>query len=352
MAFTWSTIGGNFVSGQSTLTPTIDQPGSYTLTLEDTVSNCIVSSTAVITLDDLEPTVAIGTPDVLNCDVLSIILDGTSSSSDSTMSYNWSTSNGNIVGGNNGLTPEVNMPGTYTLHITNNNNGCASENNIIVTQDIVPPTADAGLTAELNCAIQSLNLDGSNSSQGPIFEYAWTTANGNIVSANDIVSPQIDMPGQYDLLVTNTDNGCTSTAMVMITQDTEVPQLNLDPAIELTCSILETPLGASITSNNNSFDVLWTSPNGNITGSTNTNNSNANAPGMYIFSVTDLTNQCTNVDTVMVTQDIQLPDADAGTPSTLTCTVTELNLDGSASSTNGNFSYLWSTTGGNISSGE
>ena len=75
-----------------------------------------------------------------------------------------------------------------------------------------------------------------------------------------------------------------------------------------------------------------------------------NAIGEYIFSVLNNLNGCTNETTVTVTENIVLPTAEAGPPSTLTCSIEKITLQG-VGSTGTIYAYSWSTNGGNIVSG-
>ena len=115
--------------------------------------------------------------------------------------------------------PEIDEPGDYLFFIENNNNGCTAEENVVVTQDTIHPIAAVGVSLELNCIDTVLTIDGSASSIGNEFEYTWTTGMGNILNGANTPNPSIDEPGTYELLVVNTNNTCTATDMVVITQD-------------------------------------------------------------------------------------------------------------------------------------
>src|SRR5690606_28262647 len=58
----------------------------------------------------------------------------------------------------------------------------------------------------------------SASSQGPNFTYQWSTPNGNIVSGATTLTPVVSAPGPYNLLITNTSNGCTATGSTTVSQ--------------------------------------------------------------------------------------------------------------------------------------
>ncbi|MEZ4948537.1 MAG: hypothetical protein R2784_03965 [Saprospiraceae bacterium] len=54
-------------------------------------------------------------PGEFNCTVQQMELNGSGSSSGSNFSYQWTTNNGNILNGANGLQPTINQIGTYEL---------------------------------------------------------------------------------------------------------------------------------------------------------------------------------------------------------------------------------------------
>ena len=55
-------------------------------------------------------------------------------------------------------------------------------------------------------------------------------------------------------------------------------------------------------------------------------------PGIYNLVVTNNENDCSATENIEITQDILIPDADAGQALTITCDVTDVTLDGSLSS--------------------
>ncbi|MEK7258094.1 MAG: hypothetical protein AAB316_25275, partial [Bacteroidota bacterium] len=72
--------GGNIVSGATTLTPTIDAPGTYVLLVTDTTNGCTASDQATVEDFTALPTVAIAEPETLTCLAPNIMLDASNSS--------------------------------------------------------------------------------------------------------------------------------------------------------------------------------------------------------------------------------------------------------------------------------
>jgi gliding motility-associated-like protein len=111
----------------------------------------------------------------------------------------------------------VDEPGIYLLTVENSYNGCLSTAAVEVQQDIAAPIAEAGDPVVLNCVDTALPLDGTGSSPGSLYAYAWTTSDGSIQSGQNTPSPVVDATGTYTLVVTNTFNGCTASDLVNVT---------------------------------------------------------------------------------------------------------------------------------------
>ncbi|MEZ4983888.1 MAG: hypothetical protein R2795_02425 [Saprospiraceae bacterium] len=89
-SYQWSTLDGNIVAGDDTLMPEVDAPGTYTLTVYNSVTMCESSASVNV---EFEPLYAeIESPPFLDCTTGEVTLDGTLSSSGNGITYEWSTS--------------------------------------------------------------------------------------------------------------------------------------------------------------------------------------------------------------------------------------------------------------------
>lgn len=349
LTYLWT--GPGIVSGQGTLQLGVDMPGTYTLLVTNNTNGC-TDDAAIVVAQNIVPPVALAGADLLiNCYTPTGTLGSAGNPSGPGFTLAWTTVGGNFTSSANAPTVNIDRAGAYQLLITNTQNGCTDTDDVIVSADFTPPTVDAGPTSELTCSMPNLVLQGTGSS-GPIFTYLWTTTNGNIVSGENTLTPVIDESGDYNLLITNTQNGCTSNDLVNITQDANVPTAIAGPPQTLTCTITSTTLNGVGSSTGPQFSYLWSTATGNITAGANTLTPSVNAPGTYRVTVTNTTNNCTSVASVLISQNIQPPVVNAGLDNTLTCAVTTLPLQATiVSSSSTGISYVWGTTGGQINSG-
>ena len=348
IAYQWTTADGNIVSGGTTNQATVDAIGTYTLTVTNTATGCEKSNSAVVTNDATLPTAEAGVDVSITCSSGSPINIGGNSTTGATITYSWTTPDGNIVSGANSKNAAVDTQGTYTLTVTNTATSCASSDVIIVTEDIVFPPADAGKDASLNCENNEVRL-GGDSGVGGNYTYAWTTPDGNIISGANTANANADAIGTYTLTVTNPVTGCESSDVVLLTGNTTMPTANAGTGKSIDCNNPTVMIGGNSSSGAN-ISYFWSTNNGHIVSGTNTITATIDKPGTYFLYVTDNNNFCTAESQVIVGGDITPPVADAGNDKDLTCDNPIISIGGN-SAAGGNIAYVWTTSNGNIVSG-
>ncbi|MBC7777102.1 MAG: hypothetical protein H7246_16840, partial [Phycisphaerae bacterium] len=200
-------------NGETTNPPQIQLPGIYGLTVTDAIG-CTVGSSAYVLVDANAPIACTGPNQILTCALTQIVLDGSCSSIGANFFYVWQGPG--INSGNfDNLTPTVDLPGTYTITVTNTVNGCSSTDIVTVVQDNNTPTISAPSDLALPCGGGAITLPGIGMG-GPNIIFQWTTLGGNIISGANTLNPIVDEPGTYTILVVNTANGCTATASVTV----------------------------------------------------------------------------------------------------------------------------------------
>lgn len=187
--FEWTTTNGNIVSGANTLTPVVDQPGLYTLTITHVIQPgnvvCTKSEQVQVNASMTPPLVDLTATSLTICEGDSVML--TASGADT---YQW-------VGTNhtgNTLSVSPTQTTTYTV-IGIGSNGCPSTA-ISLTIEVVPSITST-LQGGLICQGDILTLDAGS---GTNYTYLWST--GETTQTIDV-----DTAGTYTVTI---DNGvCT-----------------------------------------------------------------------------------------------------------------------------------------------
>lgn len=170
--------------------------------------------------------------------------------------------------------------------------------------DIIPitltvselPVVDAGESKQLDCRAEFLDINGVGPSGD--FTVSWTTADGNIISADDQLDIQVDMAGTYVLEVVNNVTGCSTTDEVVITEDTNLPVADAGLDAFIDCFDEMTEIGTANTSTGSNITISWTLNNQTIPG--NDNIISVGQEGTYVLQVENTETGCTNTDTVDV----------------------------------------------------
>jgi gliding motility-associated-like protein len=354
IVYNWATVDGNIVSGQNSDEIVIDQPGTYTLVLhyDDGELECFSEEASVEVMEDLSvPDVDITGPTELNCDIESLVLTAEASPL-GPYDYSWETPNGNIVGGNTDELIEADAPGTYTVEITNTDNGCSIADTVIVTEDIEPPVADAGPDGAVNCMDTVILLDGSGSGTGSNFTLSWQSPNGSFSGSPDSAMVQVDAPGMYIIEVVNQANHCTSQDTAFVVDEKIYPNLESLAVPQIDCANDSVWIDINLVNDDLPFGVSWTSADGTILHPSDSLQILVGSGGTYTAVVEFPSTGCATEIDVEVQESLDPPVADAGTDAMLSCINTQIELDGSGSSTGSDFTYLWTTSSGHIVSGE
>lgn len=345
----WQTVDGNIVSGDSTLTPLVNEPGTYALTVTDPANGCSTTGGALVFENITPPAISIQPAGTLTCAVTAQLLEGQNQAG-GIFTYQWSASNGgSITSGDTTLMPTVDEPGQYLLTAINVVNGCQAADSLLVLQNIDAPLVDAGLSQTLNCLNNSLTISGTASGQGSL-TLQWTAETaGSITSGDNTLSPTVNAEGWYTLLVTDGTNGCQAADSVQVFQDANIPSAEAGQPALLTCATTQLALQGSGSTGNN-YSYLWTTPDGNLLGDPASLNPMVDEPGTYLLAVTNALNGCSSLDSVLVLENLLEPDLNILPAALLTCTTVSLQLAAQTTIAGGMFN--WSDTQGGIVSGE
>jgi len=276
---------------------------TYTVTVTGT-NGCTAEDEITVTVNEL-PVVSASNNGPITCNLPNVTL----TASPAGMNYDW-------AGGGTAQTKLISIAGTYDVTITDSN-GCTAVATTVVTDDLIPPTADAGEDAVI-CVREDINLTASGG-----ISYAWSNGAGNTATVN--VTPLVTTT--YTVTVTAA-NGCTDTDDVTITVNTR-PNASASNNGPITCALPN----VTLTATPSGMSYAWSDGGTNET-------KEVTVPGIYSVTVTNA-NGCTETATTVVAIDTLSPVPDAG-PDQDICFGDTANLLAS-----GGISYAWSNGAGN-----
>lgn len=192
ITYLWSTTNGNIVSGPTTRTPTVNQPGLYCLEVTNNVNGCTTEACVVVV--ETAAVVAVSTAVPVSCFAGN---DGsasvTGSGGNGNYTYTWS---------NSSTLPQIGnlTAGSYTVTVTAGN-GCSASATAVVGQPAalelqVTTTSETALN--LSDGTASANVSGGT----PGYTYLWS----NGATTADITGL---FPDSYTVTATDA-NGCTA----------------------------------------------------------------------------------------------------------------------------------------------
>jgi gliding motility-associated-like protein len=344
----WTTLDGRIVSGDKTLSPTVNRPGTYRVVVIDSIG--LKDSLFVkVIADTLKLGFTAAPFDNLTCIKKSVPLFGNKSWIDSievSKKYTLKFLTGKAVY----LGPDTGyvaiQTGLYKMQVTSLRNGCSIIDSTFIGLDTLPPNANAGLDQILDCVNQRVTLDGSGSSLGAGIRFQWQARqNGRILAGAGSVNPVVDAPGVYQIRVTDSRNGCSRTDEAVVSASTDLPTIVPIPNQNLTCRDTQVVL-RGVLPVAGSFRSRWCAlaTNGDSLGCSSNLNLNVKQPGSYVFELTNTLNGCKNRALVQVGSDRETPQVDAGAQDTIDCKASSLTLQPSVKPFSSFLQYRWTNS--------
>jgi hypothetical protein len=223
VTYTWSGPGG-FTSNLQN--PAVTQIGSYTVVIT-AANGCTSTASALVSPDASIPQVtALG--GILTCKVNEIQI--TATCTNPAVTWAWSGPGGFTSTSQN---PVGLVQGNYNVVVTAPN-GCSSSTGVQIGTDFIAPNVNIATPPQLGCTTTSINLSASVSTPGS-YSYLWSSINGSIVSGSTGTTPIVSQAGQYAVVVTNNQNGCTAEEGVEVLVDGNTPNGGVLQARNVSC---------------------------------------------------------------------------------------------------------------------
>lgn len=325
VSYAWT--GPGIISGSTTGTVTVNQPGTYNYTVTNTSNGCKTSGSQSVIQNTTPPTVSVSASQTITCASPTVTLTGSANPSNSIPVWT-----GGVASGANSYTATAASPNTYTLTVTNPTNGCMNSATTQVFASAGVPSVATSVTNSLTCSTLTAQVVATTTST-PV-TYNWSGP--GIVSGATNSSAIVNAAGVYTVVVTNTSSGCASTVTASVAQNTVAPSVSGSTSGTLTCSTLTVTTRATTTSSPVSYS--WTG-SGIVSGAS-TGTIVVNQPGTYNYTVTNTANGCKTIGTRSVTQNTIVPTSTLSPINSTICAGNSQTLSVMTSTAN---SIMWST---------
>ena len=216
LSYTWRNGMGGTVSQDSFLR--VNTAGSYQLSVRNTSNACQASKDTSITADTLQPSATLDTTGKITCINRSTALRATVSSNRvetfwispsllDTLSRSTSTT--------------AFSGGRYTFLVVDTVNGCDLRLTTTVESDTLRPFSLIQVQTPFSCANPTATLAVDVL---PSVTYTWSGQ--GISGANMAATVQVNTPGQYSVVLSNANNGCTFSDAFQLGGNTDGPQFD------------------------------------------------------------------------------------------------------------------------------
>ena len=271
----WSTEDGNIIHQVNELMISVNQAGTYALTLRDLETECVTIETITI---DAAPTISarIDNDKVLTCANASITLTAATINNSENAIFNWVTANGNIVSDRSAKEIVVDAPGEYTLFVTDTITGC-SDATFASVREADRPAATISTPEILTCNKPTTTLSGAGSVVNATSKIVWSR-NGIDIPNSNLLFLNVNAAGNYTMTITDTVNQCQTIAEMKVVKH-EIPQVSVANVAADACAKGEGSIALNISAESD-YEVVWNN------GQKGTEIENLEA-GIYTATITD-----------------------------------------------------------------
>jgi len=295
--YIWEPIDGLDDPSSQTPIASPEVTTNYTVSYTDL---CGIERTDEVTVEVSDLQVEIAKPLLITCDNPQVNLQA-SNNFNNDINYSWSTSDGNIVSGQNSSNATVNEAGTYIVE-ANFDDVCFDTFSIVVDANVSTYEAVVSADENIDCNNPELIINGFTNGEDAILN--WNTGDGSIVSGANTLEVLVNEGGNYIFTVTNPENGCDNQAEIEILNNTIYPIVDAGDTDTLNCSSPFVELNGSA-SGLGSLSYNWTAIEGSIISGGNSLNPNVDEEGIYVLNVTDVSNGCSSSDEVFIFFDVE-----------------------------------------------
>ncbi|MBU3714715.1 MAG: gliding motility-associated C-terminal domain-containing protein, partial [Ferruginibacter sp.] len=278
-SYAWTTPAG-FSDPGNTSSFTTNIPGTYGVTITNTITGCVSSSSSGNVSQDALPTVTVNSP--ATCEGNQTNVTATPGTTGA-YSYAWTTPAGVSDPGDVASFP-TSAAGNYSVVITNTATTCKSlsASGTVTINSKPTVTVNSPAVCEGNTATITATPGTSDT-----YSYAWTTPSG-VLNPGNVASFSASEVGDYIVTITNSVTTCKSD------QASGKLTINPKPTVTLNNPVICEGAPATFTAtpdNAGTYDYVWTVPAG-VPDPGNVSGFSSTVAGTYAVIITNTATTC------------------------------------------------------------
>lgn len=241
--------------GEANIFYETNAPGIFYLLVRDNKTACLSQDSIEVIPDTDLPTVLVQTPDQITCDRREVEITAQGSSSGPEFHYSWFSDQEVLIEeGVERIT--IDSAGTYILSIQNTDNGCASQVEFSVEENLSPPNITASLGDPFTCLRRTVNWQYTGPDSIPV-EVGWYLNGMREGAGPNFSITATEAAESYNLRVMRLDNGCADSLMIAPQWDTLAPVARVDSVPTLPCDNETILLSANGSTPEGELDFEW-----------------------------------------------------------------------------------------------
>ncbi|MBX3165725.1 MAG: gliding motility-associated C-terminal domain-containing protein, partial [Bacteroidetes bacterium] len=268
------------------------------------------------------------------------------------LSYSFFAPGGNLYSTNQFTV--VSIPGTWTVSVLSIQNSCYLTMPVTVVQNTISPNISAIVPTQiLTCFTPSVTLMAQTTNSAATFEWKFQpqqNLQGASITINTITPSNNTSAGIFTLVITDQDNGCTSSSVIPMQQNlfTPTPKISvtqtlitcITPTMQLSNSSITGILNSTGFINNKPIvATLWQGPSPQPTAEL-VSSYVATVPGTYSMTVRDENNGCYSFTTITM-GDFRIYPIITPSPGILDCGENFANVSARVSPEEQTYAYVW-----------
>jgi len=162
---------------------------------------------------------------------------------------------------------------------------------------------------------------------------------------NTVEGLQFDEPptGPVILMAVNEETGCSGTDQIVITTLEAYPFIAINEVQQIDCINTSITIDGSSSQSGDNITYTWYNEDNEII-STSGNMLSVEEEGQYYLELMDIDNGCTNIDSVMVLSNVDLPILTTSDDSSIACSTEELPISVVVEGNNNDLAITWSSS--------